>query len=61
MPKKKKQNRLNLDFSIESATDRAQYVSEYVSNLPFELTSEESEMIANYLLWGKDTDGKNPV
>ncbi len=61
MPKKKKENRLDLDFSIESATDRAQYIDKYVSSLPFELNNDEKEMIANYLLWGKDDDGKNPV
>lgn len=56
-------NRLNLDFSIENNTDRAEFVQEYVKQTQFtikQLTTLELETIANYILWGKDPiTGKN--
>ena len=55
-------NRLKLDFSIQSTDGRRDFVSEYVTQPQFQrvpLTSDELETIANYILWGKDTDGLN--
>lgn len=53
-------NRLKLDFSIDSIDERKKFVDEYVQ-LPdfvkFPLTEDELETIANYILWGKDSDG----
>lgn len=55
MPK----NRLNLNFQLEAAVDRAAYVQEYMAALPFEPSAEELETISNYILWGKGANGKN--
>lgn len=57
-------NRLNLDFSIQSITDRKAFIDTYLQapqfkNLP--PTKEELETIANYILWGKEEDGKSLV
>ena len=55
-------NRLHLDFSISSTSDRKDFVDEYVQRPEFiraPLTDDELETIANYILWGKDEDGLN--
>ena len=55
-------NRLHLDFSISSTSDRKDFVDEYVQRPEFirnPLTEDELETIANYILWGKDPDGLN--
>lgn len=57
-------NRLHLDFSINGATDRKNFVDEYVQRPEFitkPLTEDELETIANYILWGKDPDGQSAV
>lgn len=52
-------NRLDLNFQLESAVDRNQYVEEYLSKIKFEPTEAELETISNYILWGKNEKGLN--
>ena len=55
-------NRLHLDFSISSTSERKDFVDQYVQRPEFirvPLTEDELETIANYILWGKDPDGLN--
>lgn len=52
-------NRLNLDFSIESTEARTSFVENYLQNIKFTPTEDELETIANYILWGKNSDGLN--
>ena len=55
-------NRLHLDFSIPGTYERKAFVDEYVQRPEFiraPLTDDELETIANYILWGKDSDGLN--
>lgn len=55
-------NRLHLDFSIPGTHERKAFVDEYVQRPEFiraPLTEDELETIANYILWGKDSDGMN--
>lgn len=54
-------NRLNLDFSLNTSKERSNFLSEYIKNLNFSLSAEELETCANYVLWGKEEDGKNLV
>lgn len=57
-------NRLHLDFQLETATERRDFLNEYLKRTEFQLkplSEEELEMCGNYLLWGKDEDGKNSV
>lgn len=49
-------NRLKLDFSLETAEERKNFIDTYITQFP-DLTHTEAETIANYLLWGKDKDG----
>lgn len=53
-------NRLKLDWSLNSATDRKNFVDNYLNNFK-NPTSEELETIANYILWGKEDDGTSAV
>ena len=56
------QNRLHLDFSIESQMDRSQFITNYLEEPQFKTkppTSDELETIGNYILWGKNADGLN--
>lgn len=57
-------NRLHLDFQLETAIERREFLNEYLKRTEFQLkplSEEELEMCGNYLLWGKDEDGKNSV
>lgn len=58
-------NRLKLDFSITDSEERAQFVRDYLDNNKMfkekPLTAAEAETISNYILWGKDKDGKSSV
>lgn len=57
-------NRLDLDFSIEDRKSRNEFLCSYIERPEFKrkpLTQDELEMCANYLLWGKDENGKNAV
>ena len=52
--------KLDLDFSIGSSDDRAQFVSKYLKSVdPTTLTDTNLELIGTYILWGKDPDGFN--
>ena len=52
-------NRLNLNFQLESAVDRNEYVNEYLQKIDFTPTADELETISNYILWGKGENGLN--
>ena len=45
-------NRLKLDFSLQTAEERNQFLQTYLVQFD-NLTEQELETIANYLLWGK--------
>jgi hypothetical protein len=55
------QNRLHLDWALNTSGERAQFVEEYIQKINFELTNDEKETISDYILWGKDSDGMNAV
>lgn len=48
--------RLKLNFNLETAEERAEFISTYIVQFP-DLTSSEASTIADYLLWGKDNNG----
>ena len=57
-------NRLKLDFTISSLEERTSFVDNYlVENKEIfdikPITEKELETIENYILWGKDKNGKN--
>ena len=49
-------NRLKLDFSLESAKDRVDFINGYIGQFE-DLTQKEITTIEEYLLWGKDENG----
>ena len=49
-------NRLKLDFTLESAQERSDFINTYITTLD-NINASEANTIANYLLWGKDTNG----
>lgn len=54
-------NRLNLNFQIESAEERSKWLKEYLAlHSDWDLSPSELETCANYVLWGKNSDGQNP-
>ena len=53
-------NRLNLDFSLKTSKERSEFLTQYLKTFPSP-TEEELETCANYVLWGKEEDGKNLV
>ena len=48
--------RLKLNFGLETAEERAQFIETYIVQFP-DLTNAEASTIADYLLWGKDING----
>ena len=52
-------NRLQLNFQLESAADRAAFVNDYLEKIDFQPNEYELETISNYILWGKNTKGQN--
>lgn len=56
-------NRLKLNFQLETNAERKTFVENYIKDPIFAitpLTPEELDTIANYLLWGKESDGQSP-
>lgn len=51
-------NRLKLDFSLESASERLDFTNKYLEEISFEPNQSELETLSNYLLWGKDEKGE---
>lgn len=57
-------SRLRLDFTLQTSQERSEFLATYIQNPIFSEkppTDEELEMMGNYLLWGKDPDGKSCV
>lgn len=50
-------NRLKLDFSLQTAEERNQFLKDYLVQFD-NLNERELETIANYLLWGKTSTGE---
>ena len=55
-------NRLQLNFQIETSIERKNFIEQYLQSKTFEKfppTQDELEMMGNYILWGKEEDGKS--
>lgn len=48
------QNRLRLDFSLQTSTERLDFLNKYLPTLNFTPNEHETETLSDYLLWGKD-------
>lgn len=49
----------SLDYSIERDVDRVQAIYDILDTLSKNPTNTELEQMANYILYGKDEEGKN--
>ena len=55
-------NRLKLNFALSTQSERKAFLEEYLTSNIFKQmppTEDELSTMADYLLWGKDEDGKN--
>lgn len=52
-------SRLDLDFKLESRSERTDFLNKYIPTLNFVPTEDELETMANYILWGKNSEGLN--
>ena len=52
-------NRLRLDFSLQTAEERLDFLNSYLPTITFEPDEHEQETLSDYLLWGKNKDGLN--
>ena len=51
-----------LDFSLDGAKERAEFITRMLSHKKKPLTARQLDLITTYLLYGKDEeDGKSPV
>lgn len=52
-------NRLNLDWTLTTRDERTNFITKYLESIPFTPTSDELSTMGNYILWGKNEEGKN--
>ncbi len=48
-----------LDYSIERDIDRVEYIRKLLDEMDVAPTETELEKMGNYILYGKDEEGKN--
>ncbi len=53
-------NRLKLNFQLETAAERTNFIESYLPTLNFTPNEHELETISDYILWGKNDSGLNP-
>lgn len=49
-------NRLRLDFSLQTAQERIDFLNEYLPTITFTMTEHEQETLSDYILWGKNPE-----
>ena len=49
------QNRLQLNFQLQTREERVDFVTEYLDTIHFTPTEAELDTISKYILWGKDS------
>lgn len=57
-------NRLKLDFTLNTTQERTHFLQDYLQSPQFQtspLTPDEIETCSNYILWGKESDGKSAI
>lgn len=52
-------NRLRLNFALETAEERLKFLDSYLPTLKFTPNEHELETLSDYLLWGKNEKGLN--
>ena len=49
-------NRLQLDWTLVLRTDRKNFIDDYLTKISFTPNEDELSMMANYILWGKESE-----
>ena len=49
-------NRLQLDWTLVLRTDRKAFIDKYLDNITYKPNEDELSMMANYILWGKESE-----
>lgn len=49
-------NRLQLDWNLVLRTDRKNFIDDYLTKISFTPNEDELSMMANYILWGKESE-----
>jgi hypothetical protein len=52
-------NRLRLNFALETAEERLKFLDSYLPTLKFTPNEHELETLSDYILWGKNDKGLN--
>ena len=52
-------NRLHLDWTLKSKTERNQFVHDYLAQINFTPNESELDTLAKYILWGESENGLN--
>jgi hypothetical protein len=48
-------NKLNLDWTLNLRTERKAFIDDYLTKITFKPDKEDISMMANYILWGKES------
>lgn len=51
-------NRLQLDWTLVLRTDRNAFIDDYLNKISFKPNEDELSMMANYILWGKESESE---
>lgn len=55
----RRKSTLSLDWTLETAVERADFLETYLANRTAPLSESDLEMCGNYLLWGRGSNGLN--
>ncbi len=50
--------RLRLDWSLNTAAERTEFVNKYIESVDFQFNEEELEMLGSYVLWAKPSSAE---
>ena len=58
-PQPRRKSTLSLDWTLETAVERTNFLEAYLANRTAPLSESDLEMCGNYLLWGRGSNGLN--
>jgi hypothetical protein len=58
-PQPRRKSTLSLDWTLETAVERTDFLETYLANRTVPLSESDLEMCGNYLLWGRGSNGLN--
>lgn len=58
-PQPRRKSTLSLDWTLETAVERTDFLEDYLADRTVPLSESDLEMCGNYLLWGRGSNGLN--